>query len=371
MPKRFKLIIICIILSSFSGTNAVNAQILQDSTSVNLVRKEINFIYNLQFKDAGDTYEKINRLYPGHPVVYLIRGLTTYWKNYPMLYETPARISFEEDLRHCIRLAEKNRNTAYEAEFLLANLCARGMLLKFYSDNNLTLESIPLVSSTYKYLRRSFNFTNSCTDLYYYTGVYNYYREAYPKIYPAYKPLAFLLPSGNMEDGLKQLHTAAVSAVVLRAESYLLLSWIYLNFENKYQQALYFSKSLHEMYPENVVYTALFLKNLLLMKYYDEAERLIVIYQKEKESNYLQAQLIIFRGILQEKKYHDYNLAQQYYTRGISRMSIYGEYGNEYEAYGYFGLSRISENKSEKKTSKMYRQKALKLGNFKKLNFDK
>jgi len=96
-----------------------------------------------------------------------------------------------------------------------------------------------------------------------------------------------------------------------------------------------------------------------------------VIYQKEKESNYLQAQLIIFRGILQEKKYHDYNLAQQYYTRGISRMSIYGEYGNEYEAYGYFGLSRISENKSEKKTSKMYRQKALKLGNFKKLNFDK
>jgi len=158
---------------------------------------------------------------------------------------------------------------------------------------------------------------------------------------------------------------------VLRAESYLLLSWIYLNFENKYQQALYFSKSLHEMYPENVVYTALFLKNLLLMKYYDEAERLIVIYQKEKESNYLQAQLIIFRGILQEKKYHDYNLAQQYYTRGISRMSIYGEYGNEYEAYGYFGLSRISENKSEKKTSKMYRQKALKLGNFKKLNFDK
>lgn len=358
-------------ISVFQVTNTVNAQILQDSTSVNLVKKDIDCIYNHQFNNAHEINLKIAKLYPGHPVVFLLKGMLTYWKNYPLMYSTPERKSFEEDMHQCIRLSEKNNKVSLEAEYLLANLCARGMLLKFYSDNKLTLESIPLASSTYKYLRRSFNYTNACSDLYYYTGVYNYYREAYPKVYPAYKPLTFFLPSGDKNTGLKELHTAAVNAVVLRAESYLLLSWIYLNFENKYQQALYFSKSLHELYPENVVYVALYIKNLLLMKYYTEAEKLIIPTLKETENKYLKAQLLVFQGILQEKKYHDTSLAQQFYNSGIGMISLYGVYGNEYTAYAYYGLSRINEQNGEKNNSRMFQKKAMKLGDFKKINFDK
>jgi len=371
MHGRFYIFMVCIGLFLMPGTNTAHAQILEDSNSLSLVRNEIDCIYNLQFKNANEIYEKIARIYPEHPVLFLLRGLSTYWKNYPMLITAPARVSFEEDMRHCIRLTEKNRNVAYEAEYLLANLCSRGMLLKFYADNNLTLETLPLVTSTYKYLRRSFNFTNACSDLYYYTGVYNYYREAYPKVYPAYKPLALLLPHGDMDTGLKQLHTAAVNAVVLRAESYLLLSWIYLNFENKYQQALYFSKSLHEMYPDNMSYTVTYIKNMLLMKQYDEAEKLILASAKEAENRYFQGQLTIFKGVLQEKKYHDNTHAQESYYAGINKVAQFGDYANEYEAYAYFGLSRISYAENEKKMSKKFREKAMKLGDFKKLNFDK
>jgi len=100
-------------------------------------------------------------------------------------------------MRQCIRLAETNNNPAYEAEYLLANLCARGMLLMFYAENDLIMEVIPLTISAYKYLRRAFDFASICTDLYYFTGVYNYYREAYPEAHPVYKTLAFLFPKGN------------------------------------------------------------------------------------------------------------------------------------------------------------------------------
>ena len=113
----------------------------------------------------------------------------TYWENFPLLNTCPAKDSFEEDLRQCIKIAEKNSYPEHEAEYLLANLCARGFLLMYYSDNNLVMEVIPLATSTYKYMRRSFDFTSVCTDLYYFTGVYNYYRDAYPKAYPVYKPL--------------------------------------------------------------------------------------------------------------------------------------------------------------------------------------
>ena len=362
----------CIGLFLFFGTTIINAQsFLQDSAYLNLIKKDINYIYNQQFDEAHDIYLKMQKLYPSHPVTYLVSGLLTYWKNYPLLTTSPAHIAFEQDLRQCIVLSEKKTNPATEAEYLLANLCARGMLMKFYDDNNQVLNVIPLLTSSYKYLKQSFSLTNECTDLYYYTGVYNYYREAYPKVYPAYRPFAHLFRSGNMESGLKQLNNAAVAAVVLRAESYFILTWIYLNFENNYEKALYYCKSLHYKYPANELYLVTYVKNLLLVKQYNEAEKLIAASLKETENKYFQAQLIIFKGILQEKKYHDNNLAQLCYNSGISRITPFGEYGNEFAAYAYFGLSRISEIKKEKDESKKLRGKAMKLGNFKKLNFDK
>ena len=371
MSGRFKILIPCIVLFLFVGTTKANRQLLQDPTTLNLIKTDIGYIYNLQFNEAQIIYSKIEKIYPDHPVLYLLSGLMTYWKNYPLLVLNPAHTSFEEDLRQCIRLSERNDNDSYEAEYLLSDLCARGMLLKFYGDNNLTMEVIPMVIGSYKYLKQSFNFTNVCPDLYYFTGVYNYYREAYPKAYPVYKPISRLFRSGNMETGLKQLQNAAINATVLGAESSFILTWIYLNFENNYQMALRYCTSLHEMYPNNVEYLATYLKILLLTKQYDEAERQISTSQKVSENKYFQAQLLIFKGILEEKKYHNNNLAQQYYISGISKISLFGEYGNEYEAYAYFGLSRISDSKSEKTNGKIYRKKAMKLGDFKKHNFDK
>jgi tetratricopeptide (TPR) repeat protein len=360
-----------IVMLVFLGTNTLKAQLFQDSTTMNLIKRDIDCIYNQQFDTANEINLKISKSHSGQPFTFLLKGMLTYWKNFPLLNSNPAHLSFEDDLRQCIRLSEKKIQGESKAEYLLTNLCARGMLLKYYDDNNLTMEVIPLATGTYKYLRESFSFTKECTDLYYYTGVYNYYVEAYPKVYPVYKTLALFFPAGNMKKGLKEIHFAAKNAVVLRAESNFILIWIYLNFENKYPQALHFCKTLHEMYPENPLYIVLYIKNLLLMKNYDEAEKLIDHSRKGIENKYSQAQLIIFQGIIQEKKYHDIHLAQEYYTSGISKLVPYGVYGNECEAFAYFGLSRISYARSEKTDGMKYRQKAMKLGDFKKINFDK
>ena len=254
MHGRFKIIMIWIGLSLFLSSVPVDAQLLRDTTVLKLVKEDIDYIYNLQFNNAREVYTKVIQSYPGHPIVYLLRGIMTYWENYPMLHTAPSHVSFEEDMRQCIRLSEMNDNPDYEAEYLLADLCARGMLLTFYDDNDLIMEVIPLTTSTYKHLKRAFHFASVCTDLYYFTGVYKYYREAYPKIYPVYKPLALLFPHGDMETGLKELQTAAVNSVVLRAESCFLLTSIYLDYENELSQSLYFCKTLHEMYPGNEIF---------------------------------------------------------------------------------------------------------------------
>lgn len=346
-----------------------NAQMLQDTNCLKLLKKDIEFTYNLRFQDAGEVFELINNMYPEHPIVFLLRGITTYWKNYPMVHINPAHISFEKDMHQCIKLSETNQNPEFEEEYLLSNLCARGMLLMYYADNDLPTDLIPLATSTYKYIRRAFDYNKTCIDLNFFTGLYNYYREAYPDHHPMYKSFAFAFPSGDKETGLIQLQTSADNSLFLRADSYLSLAWINLYFENKYPESLKYCKALHELYPDNFEYLAMYIKNLLLLKKFDEAE-LHISASDLKSNNYYTAQITIFRGIIYEKKYHKYKDAQILYNRGISDITRYGGYGNRYAAYAYYGLSRISEANGNKQAGRLYRKKAENLTDDKKINFD-
>jgi tetratricopeptide (TPR) repeat protein len=200
--------------------------------------------------------------------------------------------------------------------------------------------------------------------------LYNYYREAYPDAYPLYKTFAFLFPKGDKRKGLKELEIASQNSIFLKAESASFLASIDLSFDNDYPEAAKYSGYLHNLYPSNIAYLAAYIKSLLLVKQYDEAEKLIKIYGPVTTSSYFQAQLEIFNGILNEKKYSDPDSAERNYNGGIKSLAAFGKYGLEYTAYAYFGLSRIYSDKGDRKSSKIFRKKALELADFKKIDFD-
>jgi hypothetical protein len=81
--------------------------------------------------------------------------------------------------------------------------------------------------------------------------------------------------------------------------------------------------------------------------------------------------MLILKGILQEKKYNNVKLAEELYKKGITEISLYGRYGNEYTSYAYFGLSRISVSNDEQQTRKTYKKEAMRLSEFKKIDFGK
>lgn len=369
-PRRCKMPVMVFGLVSYLGISTLHGQILKDSSSINLIKKGIDYVYNFDFKNAYNISDEFRKLYPGHPLIYLFRGMITYWENYPLNITSEARASFEEDMRKCIELCDKNKEQASEAEILLVNLCARGLLLLFYTDNDLSFEVFPIASSTYQCIRRSFNFTTHYSDFYFFTGVYNYYREAYPEAHPVYKTLAFLFPKGSKVKGLQDLQIVARNSIILKAESYSFLTQIFLSFENNYEQATFYSKSLHSVYPDNPQYLGSYIKNLLLIKQYDEAEMEIASSITYLKNPFFQAQVTIFNGLLQEKKYHDTRQAQQFYMKGIKDISVFRSYGNEYAAYAYFGLSRISEKNGDTDNMKLYRKLALKLADFKNIDFN-
>lgn len=368
MGKKLKiaLVLFFALLLSPGGM----AQVLKDTATFNLVCRGVDYIYNLQFAEARSVYQKISSAYPSHPMTYVYRGLLTYWENFPLTSTSPARQSFEKDLRYAIELCEKKHNPADDAEYLVLNLGARGLLLLFYADNELSMEVIPLASGTYQYLKQSFNYTGTYADFYFFTGLYNYYREAYPESHPVYKPLAILFPKGNRERGLKELQIASKNAIVLKAEAFTFLSGIYISFERNFQQASQYSKALCKLYPNNYSYVTVYIKNLLLAKRYDEAESMIRLNYSKSKNSYYQSQLTVLRGILQEKKYKNHKQAQALYAKGIKDIKPFGEFGEEYAAYAYFGLSRISDAIGDKHNKKTYRKQAMDLADFKDVNFD-
>lgn len=368
--KRIKLYIILIYTVALLKPAGLNCQVLRDTATANLLKKCVDNIYNFRFDEARKLSLEINQVFPGHPVFYLLNGMTTYWENFPLLPFTKAAGSFETDLRTCIRICEQKQKPGDYAEFLLANLGARGLLLMYYADNDMSREVFPLATSTYRYLRQSFDYKSSYYDFYFFTGLYNYYREAYPEAHPVYKVLAVLFPKGNIETGLKELETAVERAVMLKAESAFFLSNIYINFENNYYKAGIFSRFLNKTYPGNEHYLAIYIKNLLLEKKFDEAESLILSQGAEMVNPFVKAQISILNGIIREKKYKDLHEAQRFYNKGITDMSPYLGYGDEIAAYAFFGLSRIADANNDKQAKRLYRKRALDLTDYKTVTFD-
>lgn len=370
MKSRVNIFTRIIITLLILNINQVNGQILKDSAGFRMIENCVDEIYNLRFDEARTICNLINQKYPDHPGVYLLNGMIKYWENYPMLAGSLAIKSYLADMRNCIRFCEKKFNSGHEAEYLLINLCARGMLMMFYSDNDFSSEVIPLATSTYPFIRQSFNYTSVYYDFNFFTGLYNYYREAYPEAYPVYKAFAFLFPRGDMVKGIKELQLAGSNSLVLKAESYSFLSWISTNFEHNFSLATYYSKVLYELYPENTQYLSSYIKNLLLIKNYDEAENLMCHHAQESQNSFFHAKFEIYKGILQEKKYRNNDLAFRLYEKGVRDISPFQNYGNEYAAYAYYGLSRISDLKGDKNKKKIYQKKAIELSVFKDIDFN-
>ena len=352
-------------------TARLGGQVLKDRAAVDMIKTGIENIYNFEFDKAEEIHTKLEAAFPGHPVNLLFNGMMTYWKNYPLLPGSAGRASFESDLRTCIELCEQEvYSPEYEAEITLANICARGLLLLFHSDNDMSMNVIPLAIGTYKYVMRAFEFAASYSDFYYFTGLYNYYREAYPRIYPLYKALVAIFPRGDEARGLAELAKAAETSIFLRAESYFVLSWIYNGYQNDFIKSSIYSRILSDRYPENLLFRALHIRNLLLLNRYDDAETIIRKWGDNTSNNFYNGQLLVFNGILQEKKYRDYQLANELYNNGISSLAPVGSYANEFTAYAYFGLSRISDFNGDKTGRRVYRKKGNDLADFRRVNFD-
>jgi hypothetical protein len=368
-PKSLILLIFTLTLLSLPRNTS--EQVLQNPEDFEKIREGVTSIYNCDFDKALIVSNYLDRKYPGHSISYLFRGMMVYWQYFPILPGTKEEQQFENDLSKGMDLAEASlKVNDSDAENLLSGLGTAGLLLLYYADNGESGKVISMAPRTYQWVMKSFNFTKTYKDFYFITGLYNYYREAYAEAHPIYKPIMIFFPHGNKKLGLKQLKVASDSAIFLKAESYNFLSGIYQSFEKDPAQAVAFSRKLRDTYPRNTQFKTGYIRDLLVIKKYGEAESLLNGIPYANVNKYFQSQVDIMKGIIQEKKYKNLNLAEQFYIAGISKAEAFGQFGAEFASYGYFGLSRINGDAGKNKAAKQYRKHARDLTPFDHINFD-
>jgi hypothetical protein len=78
---------------------------------------------------------------------------------------------------------------------------------------------------------------------------------------------------------------------------------------------------------------------------------------------------MILNAILAEKN-NDLKRAEEDYRNGIKIISEFKKYGDQYSAYAYFGLSRISASRKDSHNQRVFRRRALDLTDFDHVNFN-
>jgi len=351
----------------------LNAQILENPEVVEKIKKGISYIYNMDFVNAQNIYGYLIANYPNHPACDIFNAMIIYWKNYPLIPDKPASKEFERILKNAInKVEDRYKIDSENPENIICGIGSYGLLLLYLNDNGFTNQVINYSLSCFKYVNRSFKYLNKYVDFNFVVGLYNYYIEAYPEKHPIYKPIKLILPSGNKETGLKQLTIAAKNAIFIKAEAYNFLSFIYLNFESNYKEALECTKELYLLYPENDVFLFNYIKMLLITKDYKKAMEFTEKLHKENSNNkFFLGQYLLCKAIINEKYLNNYQEAEAYYQKSFNIFSLYGTFANELISYSLFGLSRIAQNFSKDfKAAKVYRKNAEKLCKYKHITFD-
>jgi hypothetical protein len=334
------------------------------------IRQGVDCIYNYNFEKAREIYKTLVRERPNHPVTPVYYSMILYWENYPLTIKSRKAGEFVDSISRSILLSERMlKKDENSIEGIFFDMVARLMLVEYYADNDLNKKVFTIAPSVYKLIRSGFTLKDEINDFYYSTGMYNYYREAYPEANPRFRALAILFPKGDKKLGLLQLDYSGRKSIFLGAESISILYYIFMFYEKNYSTGLEYADLLNKKYPNNPLYLSARIQLLLLMEKYEDATISLAQLAVNKNS-YFEMIGDIFKGVLEEKKNKNYVLSQTLYESAISISNKFDYKSNEQLSFAYFGLSRLYSLKGEIKKSKEYRKTANSLTSFRDVNFD-
>lgn len=343
----------------------LDAQFLKDAEAMGLVKSSIDHIYNFEFAKADQLAIEIDRKYPGHPVTYLLKAFSMNWKYIPIDSNKEKMAEYQQLLQKCLEATRQRYGAgSTDPEAVFFTMASHGYIALTHNYRGEFLKAVGEARKAYKALVDGMGFVEINPDFYFTSGLYNYYVNVYPEMYPVVKPLMIFFKNGNKSKGLQQLRLGAEKGVITMAETAYYLSHIYLSYEDKMAEGLVYTGKLRRNYPGNPVYRMRYIENLIHLGRYAEAESENKVFSKYNRGIFRKAHHC-FDGLLKEQSGDDAE-AKASFEKAIA-IPLEMQYVKEYHAMAYAGLARIADRAGDKKLARAQYKKCLEYAEYKRV----
>ncbi|MEQ9426881.1 MAG: hypothetical protein RJQ09_20830 [Cyclobacteriaceae bacterium] len=337
-----------LILSGFLA-QAQNRDLMKEPLR-SQIKECFNHIYNSDTYEFGQAAEQLKKSLPNHPMNNLLAALSIYWSKYP-LNLNGAEIEklkklLDESISKCHVLLEEEPD-AFDIKYI--DMVSHSILALGHSREGQFFKAAGEAKKAYNYFKEGFKLMEEYPEFYFSSGLYSYYREKYPEIYPIYKTIIWVFKSGDKKEGLRLMKLAFDQSEFAKAEAAHYLSHILLRYEMKPIAALPYVRFLANEYPGNLFFLSNYIETNIFLERYNEAEKWLVNLD-ESEHPYYRTAYAVFQGRVAESKYQ-YELAETLFNEAlaIAEGSINEETDN-LKNLALCGLARLSllNNNSEK-----------------------
>ena len=336
------------------------AQLFNDEGKLALVKRTVDYIYNVQEDSALLYIDSVKIQLPNHPVVPMLKGMKILWENIPLVTVDSIFRKFRHEMNEVIKLAGRMDGERQEhPEAIFFEMAARGLLAEYYADDDQYMKAVGEASKTYQLLKLGFDLQEEVPEFLFTSGLYNYFREKYPEHYPVYRSFVWLFRSGDIEKGLEQLQKASDVTVISRVEATVYLAYIYLRYEYKPLKAQKYLYNLQRQYPNNLYINAKLLESYADGKNFDKVDLTTVDRLLASDRPYYQLAGKAFQGLYHEQIRKDYESALKLYKEAISAGSNIQGHGEYYRSLTYLGMGRIYYAQGDYRNAEYHLRKSL------------
>lgn len=359
-----KIISKILLLLALGGSLCGHAQFLSDDKARENTLKGLDYIYNFEFDKAEQILQPIKAKYVGHPVVHLLNALQIQNQFVPIEKHPAAYKNYLSELGHCEQKAKVYyKKPAFKTESVYFLLASEGLLAlsDVYQKEYLAMGVI--AKRAYGNFQESQKIKSQSSEFLFSSGLYNYYREAYPETHPATRSIFYFFDKGNKKLGIQELEASAKNSVFSRIEAQTFLIHILIKYESNFKKALQYSSALYAKYPNNPLFLISEIECRILNKEYERAAKLNQILLKKTDA-VAKTSAFTFEGYLDEHFTEDQSQAKINYAKAL-KIEADDRTTLDYHAMAYLGLGNIFKKENNNAKAKTMYKECLKIAQYK------
>jgi tetratricopeptide (TPR) repeat protein len=219
-----------------------------------LISKDIDNIYKLQFDSASIISQKLFDMNPKDPSGYFMRAMTEWWKIYinkdDLSHDSSYLSATDKCVKACEERVNENPNDDW-ALFLQGGVIGYRGFLNSMREN--WLKAVDDGKEGLSLIQRAYELNPNNKDAVFGIGLYNYAADYVTDKYPFLKTLLFFFPKGNKELGLSQLKDCAENAKFAKIEANFVLCYVNLIYEKNYNESEKYADKIYKLYPQNPI----------------------------------------------------------------------------------------------------------------------